>query len=401
MPLEKPEELTLAEKLSRLDKIADKTNKKYGKKVMGRIGKEPEIAEAMTLRYVPTPCRDLNMAIAGNAEGGFPIGRCTIVAGSEDSGKTSICLETAADMMKRDPNWTCGWLESENSLTKEYACNTFGIDPERFFFVPLDPDVGAEKTMDMIQGVLGTGALDMFVLNSLSCLVPTQELEAELESSTVAVQARFNARLSKKFLALVGKSNAAFVLICHLTTQIGSMSRDPLIISGGKAIKYWSSLTLDMRKHSIGPGDPITKEDGVKICVTIKKNHCRQDIFGYKKLEYYAIFGEGIEQILTVIPTAVEIGVLEKHGPWLYWNNPNGELIEKFASKAAFREAMKNDPVKWQKFLDQLDGKESTIEDVSEEEAEAIKADEKAIESKILLDEDEPKTKKAKKDKVA
>lgn len=300
--------------------------------------------------------------------------------------------------MKDNPEFTAGWLESENSLTKEYACETFGIDPNRFFYVPLDPDIGAEKTMDMIQGVLGVGALDMFVLNSLSCLVPTQELEADLESSTVAVQARFNSRLSKKFLALVGKSNTAFVLICHLTTEIGSMSRDPLVISGGKAIKYWSSLTLDMRKRSIGPGEPIAKEDGVKIAVTIKKNHCRQDIFSYKKLMYYAIFGEGIEQILTTIPAAEEMGVLEKHGAWLYWVDKGGELIEKFPSKAAFREEMKNDPAKWQRFLDQLDGKESTIQDVSEEEEAAIQADEKAIDSKILLEEEEgKKPKKAEK----
>lgn len=87
MALEKPEELSLTEKLARLDKIADKTNKKYGKKVMGRIGKEPAIADAMTLRYVPTPCRDLNIAISGTPDGGFPIGRCTVVAGAEDSGK--------------------------------------------------------------------------------------------------------------------------------------------------------------------------------------------------------------------------------------------------------------------------------------------------------------------------
>lgn len=189
MALDKPEELTLTEKLARLDKIADKTNKKYGKKVMGRIGKEPEIAEAMTLHYVPTPCRDLNIAISGTPEGGFPIGRCTIVAGNADSGKTSLCLETIGRIQRINPEFVAGWLESESSLTKDYVCDTFGIDPNRFFFIPLDPDVGAEKTMDMIQGVLGVGAIDMFVLNSLSCLVPSKELEADLESSTVAVNA--------------------------------------------------------------------------------------------------------------------------------------------------------------------------------------------------------------------
>lgn len=396
MALEKPEEKTLSQKLTLLDGIAAKQNKKYGKKIMGRIGKDKDMMEALTIHYIPTPCRDLNLAVAGVPDGGFPRGRNTIITGNPGSGKTSIVLEAIGDAMQKDPSFTAGWLESEKSLTKDYICDTHHIDPKRFFFIAYDPDVGAENIMDTVLGILRTGALDLFCINSLSCLIPTQEMEADLATSVVAVQARFNGRLTDKLLAVVGKSNTAFIMIAHLTTDIGSMSRDPLVIKGGRAIKYWSSLTIDMRKRSIGPSDPITKEDGVKIGVTITKNRCRQDINGYKKLEYYAVYGEGIEQILTVIPTAIEAGILQKAGAWLYWVK-NGERLESFQGKASFRAFMKENPDKWQEFLDQLNGKESTVQDVSAEEAEAIKADEDAIADMIAAEEenDNKKTKKS------
>ena len=389
MAMKLPVEKTLAEKLSTIDKICDKVNKKAGFKVMGRIGRDKEMLDAMTLRYIPTPCRDLNIAIAGTPDGGWPRGRCTLAVGKPDSGKTSVLLETIGKQMAADPNFVAAWLESEHSLTKEYACGTFHIDPQRFVFIPLNPDYGAEKTMDMIQGVLGTGSIDMFVINSLACLVPTQELEADLEASTVAVQARFNSRLRKKFLAIVGRTDTAFIAVGNLTTAIGSMSRDPLVIGGGLAMQFWSSLTLDFRKHSVGAGEPFAKTEAVKIGVTIKKNHCRQDIDGYQKVEYYAVFGKGIDQIVTMIPTAIEAGILEQHGAWLWWKYPSAEDgYIKFNGKGDYRTYMEAHPDKMQELVSMLNADNNNVEMVTEEEAAAIEADEKAIKSSIVVADD-------------
>lgn len=402
MAMELPVKRTLAEKLSTIDKICDKVNKKAGFKVMGRIGRDKEMLEAMTLRYIPTPCRDLNIAISGKPDGGWPRGRCTLVAGKPDSGKTSILLETIGKRMAADPEFVAAWLESENSLTKEYACGTFKIDPDRFVFIPLNTDYGAEKTMDMIQGVLGTGSIDMFVINSLACLVPTQELEADLESSTVAVQARFNSRLRKKFLAIVGRTDTAFVSVMNLTTSIGSMSRDPLVIGGGLAMQFWSSLTLDFRKHSIGAGEPFTKTEAVKIGATIRKNHCRQDIDGYQKVEYYAVFGKGIDQIVTMVPTAIDAGILEQHGAWLWWKYPSAEDgYIKFNGKGEYRTYMEAHPDKLAELISMLDADNNNVKDVSAEEAAEIEADEKAINSMIAVVDDDDTESKAPKAKKA
>lgn len=381
---------TFADKLSTLDKVADKINKKYGKKVMGRIGADEDILERLTIKYIPTPCRDLNIAIGG----GIPRRRCTLVAGLPDSGKTSLFLETIALNMKNDPNFFAGWLESENSLEKGYLCDTFGIDPARFFYIPLDPEIGAEETLDIVQGVLGTGSLDMFVINSLKCLVPDKEMEASLAQAVVGTQARFNARMTRKFTSLVAQYETAFVLITHLSVDIGSMSRDPLVISGGHAIAFWSSVTLDMRRRSIAPtGELIGREEGVKVGVTVKKNHCVPDRYPYVKLDYYAVFGEGIEQILTSIDLAIQQGILEQHGNWLWWMQ-DGECVEKWSGKPGFRKYMRENPEAWERFsalLDPTSDEAANVTQLTAAEVEAIKAEESEIIDGANLDAEEKK----------
>jgi recombination protein RecA len=387
----------LAEKLATLDKIAKKMNEKIGKKIMGRIGNDAEILDRLTIKFIPTPCADLNAAVGG----GFPRRRCTIIAGKPDSGKTSLVLETIAINQKKDPEFVAGWLESENSLKKEYLCDTFGIDPDRFFYIPLDKSIGAEKTLDIVQGVLEVGAIDLFCINSLKCLVPNQEMEASLGDAVVAVQARMNARMTRKFTPIVAEYDTAFILITHLSTEIGTMSRDPMIIAGGQAIAYWSQLTLDLRKHSMGPNELIGRDEGVKISVTVKKNHCVPDRNPYLKLEYYAVFGEGIEQILTSLDGAIEQGVVEMHGNWIWWMEPGStEPLQKWSGKQTFRTYMKTHPEDWEKFQAMLEGEYTTVEDLTEEEVQAIKMEEAEI-CKIANDAADIKKKSKKKEKAA
>ena len=346
----------------------------------GRIGADKEIMEKLSIKFIPTPCSDLNRAVGG----GFPRRRCTLIAGLPDSGKTSLVLETIAKNMKENSEFIAGWLESENSLREEYICDTFGIDPNRFFYIPLDKATGAEKTLDIVQGVLEVGVLDLFCINSLKCLVPDKEMEASLGDAVVGTQARMNSRMTRKFVPIIAEFDTAFVIITHLSTEIGSLSRDPLSITGGHAIKYWSSLTLDLRKRSIGPGELIDKTEGVKIGVTVKKNHCVPDRNPYVKLDYYAVFGEGIEQIMSSIDGAIEQGLLETHGNWLWWIDPStGEAIEKWNGRPAFRTAMRNDHEKWEKFQGMLSGEFTSVQDLSKEEIEAIQEEETEIENAI------------------
>ena len=214
--------LSLTEKLATLDKIAGTLNEKAGKTIMGRIGKNPEIEDRLRIKFIPTASSDLNDAVGG----GYPRRKCTIIAGMPDSGKTSQVLETIGLNMQQDPNFVAGWLESENSLEKNYICKTFGIDPDRFFFMEVARDIGAEVALDQVESILGTGVLDLFCINSLKCLVPEAEMKKSIKDAVVAEQARMNARMTRKFTALVAEHETAFILITHLTTMIGSMSRD-------------------------------------------------------------------------------------------------------------------------------------------------------------------------------
>ena len=174
---------SLKEKLAILDKVADTINKKAGKKLLGRIGKDPELMGRLSIQFIPTPSQSVNEAMGG----GFPRRRTTVIAGLPDSGKTSLVLETVALNMKNDPEFVCAWLESENSLQKEYICDTFGIDPDRFFYIEHERDGAGEKALDLTEAVLGTGAIDLMCINSLKCLVPSEEFRKSHSEFVVGV----------------------------------------------------------------------------------------------------------------------------------------------------------------------------------------------------------------------
>lgn len=367
--------MALKEKLAMLDKVADTINKKAGKKLLGRIGKDPELMERLSIQFIPTPSQSINDAIGG----GFPRRRTTVVAGLPDSGKTSLILETIAHNMKKDPEFVAAWLESENSLQKEYVCDTFGIDPDRFFYIEHERDGAGEKALDLTEAVLGTGSVDLMCINSLKCLVPSEEFRKSIGEFVVGVQARMNARMTRKFTSLVAEHDTAFILVTHLSTDIGSMSRDPLVISGGSAIIYAASIILDLRKRAIQDSDPISKDEGVKIGVTVKKNHCVPDRNPYMRTEYYAVFGQGIEQYLSTLDKALEKGVLTQKGAFIRDPDDTGEPRERngeklqWQGKGRFREFVIANP----DYLDEIRrriGGEIIV--LSEEEVAEIKQEE-------------------------
>lgn len=382
---------TLAEKLAILDKVSGAINDTAGKKIMGRIGVDPEIMDCLKIKYIPTPSKNVNEA----AGGGFPRKRATILAGLPDSGKTSLALETIGENMQADPDFVAGWLESEGSLEESYLVNTFGIDPARFVYLELDRDGAGEVALDRAEAIMGTGAVDMFVINSLKALVPAEELAKSASKAVVGTQSRMNARMTRKFGVLIAENNCAFVIITHLTVDIGSSSKDPLIVSGGHAIAFMSALTFDMRRLSIQEGEPIKKDEGVKICVRVRKNHCVPDRNPYLKTEYYAVFGEGIEKILTSLDTAVEQGILRKGGAWIYWDGADGTPIYKWNGKTEYRQFMRENPEVLKELLGLVNAQ---VEQMTAEEVDAIKADEEVI--KQMASKDVKDTKKTNKNPI-
>jgi recombination protein RecA len=390
---------SLEEKLKALDKVSDGVNKKAGKVIMGRISNNDEIKDKLTIKYIPTKSQNVNSAMGG----GYPRKRTTIVAGKPDSGKTSNLLETIGYNMQKDPNFVAGWLESEGSLEMNYLIETFGIDPERFIYVEHEKEGAGEGALDQVEAIMATGVLDIMVINSLKCLVPSEEFRKSMGEFTIGAQARMNAKMVRKFTSLVTESDTAFVIVTHLTTEIGSMSRDPLIISGGNAIMYAAALVTDMRKQSIGDGDPIAKEEGIKINVTIKKNHCVPQKNPYVKATYYAIFGEGTEMYFEALENAIAQGIITGSG-WMREPDETGEPREwngvplKWQGKANFRKFCVENPDYFESLVSRIKGES---EQMTAEEIAAVKEEEQAINDTVGEDViADAKSKKGSKKKV-
>ena len=380
----------LAEKLALIDKISDQTNKKYGKVIMGRIGNNKEIMEKLRLKFFPTPSYVYNEAIGG----GFARGRLSVITGLRDSGKTGILLETIAHNMKLDPDFTALWLESENSLKKEWIIDTFHIDPERFVLIPLNTqDVGTEATLDIVEGLISTKAFNMVCINSMKCLIPQKEKEKKIGEESVAISARLNSKIARRWTSLVADSEIAFCVVQHMFTDINSYGT-PMTISGGEAFKYWASIIAEhtkagatVTKAASLPQDSKGNPLGAVFNVKITKNHCMPESpYQYSKFSYSVIFGQGIDEIGPSVDRAIEAGILERHGAWLWWME-NGKVKEKFASRGAFIEVMKNDEKKWNEFFTALNGTSTELEQLSEEEISAIEKQEKVLSKKIKEEE--------------
>ena len=363
--------MLLAEKIKKLDKFSQGFNDKQGKVIAGRISQNQELVDKLIVKFVKTPSLNLNEVMGG----GFPKGRITIVSGLPDSGKTFNLLETIGENMKTNPDFVAGWLESEASLNIS-DLEMFGIDADRFWYIEADSK-GAEESLNAVQAALATGAIDFFVINSLKCLVPSEELSKGFDKQQVGLQARLNSKLMRKLAPVVSDNDVAFVMVQHLSTDIGSVSYDPLTLSGGFAIKYGASIILDYRKKSISDSDPIKKEEGVKIGVTVRKNHTVTNKFPYLKTEYYGLFGQGTEKYLEAIDLAMDAGIVKRGGAWYSILDENTGEIKldknntplKWQGLPKFRNYCKENPDFFNDLLSKLNGK---VEQLSEEEIDKI-----------------------------
>lgn len=368
--------VTDAERRKRIELVMANMRKKDNSIVVGKLS-DPDIQEQLNIEFIPTPSINFNSATGG----GLPKGKVSIIAGPEDSGKTSLVLETIGKMHRENPEGHFAlWLESEASLNLDYMVNQFGIDPERFLFIQFDRNHSAEQCLDQAEALLQTGVIDLFCINTLKALVPESEMNKSMEQVNVGAAARMNSRAMGKFVPLIKQYKTAMVLVQHLTTNIGgfSMYGDNLILAGGRAIRTASMLTVEMRKASVLDTDPIGKEDGIKINCKILKNHCIPGEFPYRKFTYYAIFGEGIEQILSTLDELIDMGIIHKAGAWMQQLDPEtGEIVDKWNGRNAFREDMKANPDKLEKLKSLIHG---SFETLSEEEVVEIKEQEKLAE---------------------
>lgn len=311
---------TLAERLKMIDTVSKKINEKVGKNIVGRLSNNEELMDKIQHKYIETPSMNVNEAIGG----GWPKGHISIVSGDSDSGKTYYLLETIANEQEKNPSFIALWLESEHSL-KQSILDEVGIDMERFVYLEHDRAGAGEEAINRLEAYLAAGVADMIVINSLKCLVPSEEFKKDMNSLQVGAQARMNAKMMRKLTALVGENEVAMVIVQHLTNQIGVLHGDPKVLSGGEAIKYGAMLIVDFRKRSIQESDPISREEGIKIGVTVKKNHACHGRNPYQKTEYYGIYGQGTEKYIEALQLAVNQGVLAKAGAFIRLPDENGD----------------------------------------------------------------------------
>lgn len=378
---------SLAERLKMADTIAKKINDNAGKEIVGRISKSEEMQDRLKAKFIPTPSMNLNEAIGG----GWPVGNISIVCGEEDSGKTGILLETIGKHHKEDPDFVAVWLESEASL-KDNTLKMFGIDPERFILIEHDRDGAGEEAVNRLEAFLAAGIANMVVINSLKCLVPSEEFKKDMNSLQVGASARLNAKMMRKITAIVEEHQVAMVIVQHLTTQIGFLMGDPLVLAGGKAIRYGAMLIVDFRKRSIQESDPIKKDEGLKIGVTIKKNHIVTDRFPYVKTQYFVIYGQGTEVYLEALDLALAQGILSKAGAFIRLPDEdgnakviNGEKMQ-WQGSAKFRQYCIDNPEFFEDLKKMLKGE---IVNMSAEEIKEAITEEESIEREVESNLDE------------
>lgn len=372
----------LAKRLQTMDKLCEQATKN-GLALAGRIT-NPEVAKRLELRYIPTPSPDINRAVGG----GLPITRATIIAGAPDSGKTGLVLETIACNQKVDPDFVAVWIETEHSIDQKTLVNTYHIDLNRFIVFFQNSTSAAEGIGDLLATILRSDVNpNIVVINSLKMLVPQDEIGKPMTKETIGKQARLNSALMKKLIPMFSESNAAFVMIQDLTTEIGKMYGDPLGIAGGWAIRYASSLTLDLRKLSIQDSDPIKRDEGLKIKLSVKKNHCITDRYPYVAVEYFVEFGHGIEKMLPVLAALIDMGAIEKAGAWLRMRDANGELMPDWSwnGKAAYKADMVAHPEKFDTLLKMAESK--IITQLSDEEVKEIEQQE-ALDANAVKEDD-------------
>ena len=369
------EALPLAEKRKRILSAVNKINEEANGTV-AFIADSPAAKTFINTEYIPTPSMELNELISGEPnKGGYPKGKMTIVMGLPDSGKSLGILEAIGKYMNtpEGAEATCLWIESERSLD-EATFKMFHIDMERFVMLKTEANEGGEAVLDRAEAMLNTGAFDIFVINSLKALTPKAIMGKPVSEDTIGVHARMNSKMCAKFEPLINDLNIAMIIVCHLSTSIGSYGADPLSLSGGQAIRYHSALQLDFRKQSIQEADPIKKTEGMKIAVYVRKNHCNQTDFPYGKVVYYVIYGEGTETKLALMQKGLDNGTLRKAGAWIYFKeSPDAEELG-WCGKQAFREAL-SDPVLYAKIEKAVGG---IKEELTESEIAEFVAEEKA-----------------------
>ena len=291
------------DKMKAIENAMGQIEKQFGKGSIMKLGEH----SSLNVDAISTGSLDLDIALG---IGGVPRGRIIEIYGPESSGKTTVALHISAEAQKR--GGAVAFIDAEHALDPSYARNV-GVDTENL--IVSQPDTG-EQGLEITEALVRSGAIDVVVVDSVAALVPRAEIEGEMGDSHVGLQARLMSQALRKLTGTINKSNCIVIFINQLREKVGVMFGNPETTTGGRALKFYASVRMDVRRiDSIKQGDEII---GNRTRVKIMKNKVAPP---FKVAEFDIMYNEGISKVGNIIDVGVKESIVQKSGAWFSYND--------------------------------------------------------------------------------
>ena len=299
--------MTDENKKKALEAAIAKLEKDYGKGTVMKLG---DPAAQVQVETVPTGSLSLDLALG---MGGVPKGRVIEIYGPESSGKTTVALHMIAEVQKR--GGIAGFIDAEHALDPVYAKN-IGVDIDELYIS--QPDSG-DQALEITETMVRSGAIDIIVIDSVAALVPKQEIEGDMGDTHVGLQARLMSQALRKLTPVISKSNCVVIFINQLREKVGVMFGNPETTTGGRALKFYASIRMEVRRtETLKQGGEMV---GNRVRVKVVKNKIAPP---FKEAEFDIMFGKGISKVGDILDLAANVNVVNKSGAWYAYN---GEKI--------------------------------------------------------------------------